>query len=441
MATGIVKKLQDLVESVYLVKDPYITEVMLASVIAHRLPNDPVWLIIVGPSGSGKSEFVNLIGTVEKVFPLSTLTSHTFISGQKNGGKETSLLTKIQSGIITFKDFTSLLSEHQDDRAVIMGQLREIYDGKYSKSFGTGETINWQGKITVVAGSTHVIHTMKQSYVAMGERFIMYEMIQPERKEAARRTMENQQEGNMGEKRTMLAEAMRVLIDTELTIPSDLPKISTELQDELLDLAELATRARSDVERNWRSPQQELTGVNPPEVPTRVAGQLQSIAKALMVITYNETGTAELLDRHRQILYKMALDSITKARRKVMVELSRYDVIETSGLAVKIGLPTTSVRRTLEDLVALDIAEREKGQTTGKGDKWNISPKYMQILRKFENIEVEGGTLTEGMILQKEVAEEKAKVEEYASLLGGVVVHEDNDGNPIDFFNPLEQDL
>lgn len=397
----IVEDLKKLIESVYLIADPYITELMVASVIAHRLSSDPTWIIVVAASGGAKSEFINMVSKCVGVHSMSTLTSHTFISGQKKSGQETSLLLRINNGIITFKDMTSLLSENKEERGIIMAQLREIYDGKFSKAFGTGEAIEWRGKITVLAGATHVIHSMKQAYSAMGERFLLYNMIQPDRIEAARRTMENQEEGQMTEKRNMLADAFRKVIEEDITIPSEIPKIAKELQNELLDLAELATRARSEVERNWRSPQMEITEVHPPEMPTRFAGQLQTIARALMVLG----GQGVLSENHKKILYKLALDSVTKTKRTAMQELAKYEVIETAGLAIKLGFPTSTIRRWLEDLTALGIAEREKGSGS-KGDRWNIIPKYKIIIQKFEGIKSEKDELTEADMEKEGVAED-----------------------------------
>src|SRR3990167_4515917 len=177
---GELKKLQSLFEGVYLIKDQYILKMLLAGVISQRLPSDPVWFIIVASSSSGKTEFINAISNCDGVVPLSTLTPKTFVSGVKlAGGKEASLLLNLNKGtdmegdgILAFKDLTSLLSERHEDRSVIMGQLREIYDGKYSKSFGTGQTVDWKGKITIIAGSTYAIHQLKQAYSALGERFL-----------------------------------------------------------------------------------------------------------------------------------------------------------------------------------------------------------------------------------------------------------------------------
>ena len=409
MSEHTLKKLQEAIEKVYLVKDPYITKVMAASVIAHFLPTDPCWIVIVAPSGGAKSEFINLINSIEwtppakegeeqelqKVHAMSTLTSKTFISGQKVVGRDTSLLLQINNGIITFKDLTSLLSEQKDERAAIMAQLREIYDGKYAKSFGTGETLSWVGKITIVAGSTYAIHSMKQAYTAMGERFIFYNMTQPERFDAAKRTMENQEEGKMTKHRERLAGNMReYLLDVLNHMPTDMLKITEQQQKDTLDLAELATRARSDVQRNWSSREQEITEVHPPEMPTRFAGQLQTMMRALMILNYHETGTMELLKDDENILSKLALDSITRSRRIAMIELSKYDVLETAGIATKIGMPTNSVRRWVEDLVALEIAEREKG-TGPKGDRWKIKKQYADLIMRYEGVAREGTELTE----------------------------------------------
>ena len=414
--------LKDEVSKVYLVNDPYIVKFLAAQMITHKLTNDPAWAVIVGASGAGKSEFINMLSKCNNTYPISTLTSHTFISGAKRGTGETSLLLKIEdeqgkhSGIITFKDLTSLLSENKDDRSVIMAQLREIYDGKYSKQFGTGEKVEWAGKITVVAGATYAIHSLRQSYTAMGERFVFYNLIAPDRKEAARRTMNNQAQGDMMARRDNLSDLMRQYIEVFIKIPEKIPPIPHELQEEVLDLAELATRARSETERNWRSPQMEITEVHPPEMPTRFAGVLMTYLLALMIINWNETGKFEIFDEDKKILNKISLDSITKSKRIAMQELAKYDWLETAAIATKINMPTPTIRRWLEDLNALGVADRIKG-TGPKGDKWRIIERYRQIMIKFEDLIYIGGDLegedeTVGNIINQEDIDEALKVGE-----------------------------
>ena len=426
-------------KKVFLLEDPYIAKVLLALVISQFTSNDPAWTVIVGPSGGGKSEFINMLSLFKWTPPgenkqeqivtaISTLTARTFVSGFKAAGKDPSLLTQITRGIITIKDMTSLLSEHKDDKAVIMAQLREIYDGKYNKRFGTGEEVNWKGKITVIAGATYAIHSMKQQYVAMGERFLFYNLIQPDREDAADKTMENQEEGKMTEHRQRFAEMFfKLAVDVLNGMPTEIPKMDKGTRKDLISLAELSTRARSDVERNWRSPKQEITDVHPPEMPTRFAGQLQSVVQALKIINYYQYKKFELLDSDKIILNKMSLDSITKMRRIIMQELARYSMIETAGLATKLCLPTNSVRNYLEDLVALGVAEREKGRGP-KGDSWKIIDKYRSMMERFEGIKFEEGKdLTEASVeptdeqflseAQEAQVEEKARQKEELNQL------------------------
>lgn len=407
-----VEELQKEIEKVYLIKDPYIVELLLSYVVCHFITGDPVWIVIVAASGGGKSEFINMIHKVKWTPPatpedsnpkeqvvtqISTMTSKTFISGAKKVGTETSLLLQISNGIITLKDFTSILSMQKDERAEIMGQFREIYDGKYAKSFGTGETLEWQGKISVLAGSTFTIHDLRQSYAAMGERFMFYELEQPAGKDAARKTMENQEEGLMAQHRENLAEKLGTLALAVLDSMrnSEPTKITSEQREDALDLAELATRARSMVRRNYYSRDQEIENVDPPEMPTRFAGQLQQLMRSLKILNQYRFNKPELTANNMKLIAKIALNSVTRARHIAMVELAKYDILTTAGIGVKLGLPTNTVRRWLEELVALNVAEREKGSGP-KGDKWLIKPQYRKILQRFENIEHEGAELTEG---------------------------------------------
>jgi hypothetical protein len=428
------KNLETELKKVYLINDSHIAKVLLALVVSQFTSSDPIWTVIVAPSGGGKSEFINMLSDFkwtkpgpnepeQVVTPISTLTSRTFVSGFKTAGKDPSLLTKISRGIITIKDMTSLLSEHKDDKAVIMAQLREIYDGKYNKKFGTGEEVNWEGKITVITGATYAIHSMRRQYVAMGERFLFYNLIQPDREKAAEKTMKNQEDGKMTEHRKNFAQLFNALaVDVlEKTIPLGIPKMDNKTRKDMISLAELSTRARSDVERNWGSPQQEITDVHPPEMPTRFAGQLQALVQSLKTVNYYEIGKFELLESDKTILNKMSLDSVTKMRRIIMQELSKYDTIETAGLATKLGLPTSSVRRYLEDLTALEVANREKGSGP-RGDRWQIKKHYRELMTKFEDIVYEEG---------KELTEESIEPDDQ-SLEEAIKIGEENEDKGID---------
>ena len=54
--------------------DPGVAEITLATVAANLLPGDPVWLLLVGAPSSGKTEVLNSVSQLEKMYSVSTLT-------------------------------------------------------------------------------------------------------------------------------------------------------------------------------------------------------------------------------------------------------------------------------------------------------------------------------------------------------------------------------
>lgn len=403
--------IQNRTSEIFLLEDQNIVDVQAMMLISHYLPLDPIWLSLVAPSSGGKTEFINALSEIPVVYSLSTLTGKTFISGAQGApGVETSLLFKLTNHIIAFKDLTSILNEQKDDRTAIMGQLREIYDGSYKKDFGTGRTVEWKGRITLLAGCTYSIHTLRQNYAAMGERILLYNIIQPSGEEQAIRAMENQESGKFKEDREGLAhlwaewhadmtEKLMEKTMTEdgkelLVLKDKLPTTGPEMKKGLAELAEFSTRARSEVERDWRSATKEMTEAHDPEMPGRMSSQLMNASLSFMLLTKLETGTFKLTDKHKKIVETIALDSITKIKRKALTWLAKYDVIHTSGLAVKMGFPTATVRRCLEDLAALNVIHREKGGGS-KGDNWIIVEKYRKLMTKYLHVKHEGGRLEE----------------------------------------------
>ena len=391
------KKIHDLMHDFYLIEDEGIIKLLCAAVVANRLPFDPVWLFLVAPSGGGKTEMIIAVNKVLGIYPISSLTSKTLISGFQRKGEETSLLFKVKNGIFTFKDFTSILSLHQEERKEVMGQFREIYDGSLNKSFGTGQEIRWRGKIGLIAGVTTIIHVARDLYAAMGERFVMYSPVIPDRKKMAERAMNNVE--IIKEKREEIKDTFENYLDKEIGIPVEFPKTPEHIFEEIRDLAEFSTRARSPVDRDWRSSQKEITFVHTPEMPTRFAAQLITLTKAFMVMN---NGKVEDLDRH--ILYKVALDSITSTRRKVLQELTRYNTVKTSGVATVLNYPTSTTRRWLEDLNALEMVDRVK---VPGGDSWKIKDEYRKIVEKFEGIKTLDTELTEA---EAEIRTDKVEV-------------------------------
>ena len=161
--------------------------------------------------------------------------------------KDPSLLPKLKHGtVLTLKDFTTVLSMHRDRRHEILSQLREIYDGSYSKSWGTGKTLNWKGKIGLIASVTTIIDTHYSIYQTLGERFVQYRIGQPDPEQVAEIAMLYQ--GEEQEMREELSTAVKEFVDgLSLEV---VPELDGETLKKLARLASFAVQARSGVIRD-----------------------------------------------------------------------------------------------------------------------------------------------------------------------------------------------
>ena len=108
------------------------------------------------------------------------------------------------------KDFTTVLSLHRDARSEILGALREIYDGEFSKDFGNGQSVSWSGRLGFLAGVTPVIDRHHQVLAVLGQRFLMLRLPPEDRDAITLRALAMR--GREAEIRADLREAMGAFI-------------------------------------------------------------------------------------------------------------------------------------------------------------------------------------------------------------------------------------
>lgn len=365
-------KLEEIIEKWLLIKDKGLIKVTVATVIANRLPTDPVWLFIVAASGGTKTEMIRGLEKVDGMYSISDLTPQTFLSGEKSTKKASLLLRLPSEVILTYKDFTTVLTMHQDKKHAIMAQLREIYDGYYKKEFGTGETKEWKGKLGFIAGVTTVVDKHQSLFSTLGERFIQYRPKQPGKIEVAKKAMAN----SSGEKR-MRDEIQDAFADfiASVKIPEEKIEVSEEIKDRIAHLATFCVMARSGVIRDGSS-NREIELIPDSEMPTRLAKQLVTLYCALSLIS------GGFIEEDYELIYKIGLDSLPKTRRLVLENLiAASDYKETAEVATAIDYPTNTTRRVLEDLAGLGVVKRDH-QGQGHADKWLISEEIRMYLKK-----------------------------------------------------------
>jgi putative DNA primase/helicase len=341
--------------------DPGAVEIALASIVANYAQGDAVWPLLVGPPGCGKSEIVSALKDAPCVWPLSSLTPQTLLSGFERKGKDNrgpaSMLIQIGSfGIIAFKDLTTVLTMHHEARSQIFGQLREVADGRTEKSFGNGLRVEWEGKLGLIAGVTPVIDEQHSFLSVMGERFLLYRLPEVTRREIAARSLKRRgHEEELRERiRTMVAEFLgRFRGVGQLELPE-------HFTEPLITLADIVTRARSAVARDRQT--RDILYLPEPEAPTRLAKQVAQLMAAALAIGVDETEAWRLAQ-------KIGWDSVPAVRSAVIRLLSRHEEeLPRAELPEKTGLPETTARRVVEDLVVLGIVTQRKDS-----GKWLIT--------------------------------------------------------------------
>ena len=190
-------------------------------------------------------------------------------------------------GILAFKDLTTVLTMHREARAQIIGQLREVADGRTEKSFGNGLRLEWEGKLGLIAGVTPVIDEQHAFLAVMGERFVLYRMPEVSRPEIARRSLARR--GREQELRERIVSLVAEFLARFRKVGYlELPDRFTE---PLITLADIVTRARSGVARDHQT--RDILYLPEPEAPTRFAKQIaQLMAAAIKIGVPEERGVA-----------------------------------------------------------------------------------------------------------------------------------------------------
>ena len=365
--------LEETIHKWLLINDKGLIRVLVGTVVANKLKADPVWLFIIAAPGGSKTELIRGLNKVDKVYSISDLTPQTFLSGEKNN-KTGSLLLRLPFGtIFTYKDFTTVLTMHRDKQQAIISQLREIFDGYYRKEFGTGETKDWVGKIGFIAGVTTVIDRHHEIYSVLGERFVQYRPIQPDRIALAKKAI-----SNSGGEDLMREEIQKAMADyiSGIKIPEEKVAIPDWLVDKVAHLASFVVKARSGIIRESYHTR-EIEQIPDPELPTRLAKQLITLATAFSLMN-----NGQFTEDDYSLIYKIGLDSLP-AKRKLTIEalLKQEDYLETSEFAIAIGYPTNTTRRILEDLQGLQLIDKQP-KWKGNNDGWKIKNSTIEDLKK-----------------------------------------------------------
>jgi hypothetical protein len=343
-------------------------KIILACVAAHRIEDrPPVWVLAIAPPGSMKTAILESLHGLPSIPFVDEVTDKTFISGKVDEPGKTrktpaSYLHRIgREGILVSADFGTILCTDKRVRNTVLAQLRRIFDGRFTRQFGTDENTEertWEGRLTLLAGGTPGVDSYHNVFQSLSERFVRVRWPRAGGIDAGRRAL--RQEETVVKVDLMMAvhDFLLRVLRREAIEP---PLIDPQWEQRIATLSEVVALARADVPR-VRDGKREICESPPPEGNTRLAQELAQVGWAVL------NGRTEVGEEEFALIVRAGLDSIPPIRKQVLMALLK------GTSAYTLGLPESSVNRALEDLQAIGLA-------TKKGDRdWQLSETARALL-------------------------------------------------------------
>lgn len=368
------RKLADHISEWFYQPDLDALRISLATAISHfSHEDDPVWLYVVGVPGSGKTSIiVECLSVIEKSRVLSDLSVPSLISGMSKPGKcaNYGLLHEVgKSAIFIFKDFTTILTKRREDRDQVLGALREIYDGRYSRQFGTSKRTEslWQGKITVVAAVTPAIESMWAVNNKMGDRFVQVRLPRADGVETAQ--FARKQIGHKLELKEMMRALTREFIKAGSGTFS--PSISALLSNEMDSLAEVVAWLRCHVDHDQRD---RILYVGQPEMPTRLIQSFTQIARSHATLFRRDINSDDI-----RLARRVAIDTIPMTRLRIFQTIPDEASITRTEVAKLTGLARSTITYLTDELEALHVLSVDREEDS---NSYRFTDRFQELKYK-----------------------------------------------------------
>lgn len=284
---------------------------VLLSIVASSHVKIPIWLLLSGASGTGKSELIGLLNEVDNTLIVSDFTD----AGLRKG-----LLNVIDGKTLLNDDITKLL----DAESTTISTLRIVFSGQFVRWEGISRDVAeaiTSGKVRfqIIFGTVPAIETYREKLQELGERFITY------RFKVDRKEMLNHLEDWDEEALDRCALKVKEFI-SGLNIDDDSFPAETVYDERLKILADWVAKARSYIPRRNFPMQGEFVDYFPePEVGSRLFKQLKKLLIMLALIDgrVDDKYRAVPNDADFSVILKVALDSLPLNRLRVIEAISK----------------------------------------------------------------------------------------------------------------------
>ena len=386
----------------FCLKDTFAIDIALATAITRNAKTVPLWIIMIAPSGAGKSELIRPLE--DKKNPsttevMSKITPNTFLSGRKGEYVDFAQTLENTPKLFLTYDFAQFAKLDAKDKAQVWAQLRDIYDGFIERKAGLGVFKKVDGlRVNWIICTTPIMDSELLVQQELGTRELIFRF---EHEEINEEQLMNKVWDNselVDEMRKELAFFVRSFIEKKESAGIKENSISDKTKKELMLIAKTISVLRAATESDTFSG--ELTNFVYKEMPTRILLQLKSLFIGLKNLDEKYSDGRAL-----KAIQKVALSSIHPVRLRIIIELLHEGAVSTTKIqkSLSIGYKTVVTQLyTAQQLGLVKYSETEEDdsfegvQRSWKKKVWTTTDhEVVEYLKNVKELKTEWVTLFE----------------------------------------------
>lgn len=377
--------------------DPAPLYAVCGTVIANTMRGYPIWLMLIGPPESGKTELLKPLlrisgcrecGDLSGKAGLLSATRAKDRAADATGGLLHDMPKGVDGGYrgaLVMLDFArTVLAADPASMRSTLGAIGMLHDQHYQREVGTdgGQTLSFSGRIGFLAACTDVIDhpDHQQANAEMGERCLYLRYPESDGFHEIGSALDNPD--GTGKTKAMAdlfwdwSQEIKLNWD-EVIPPRDL---TVAEKRRIVALAQFCAKGRSGVMRD-RYNKQEVHGLSRSALGPRIANSLAQLMRGMERIGCTP-------EENARVLCQVAMDSLPAIRARVITVLQAQGLqgpqgseaigLEAGYVASEIRVSTAATKRTLEDLAVHGITRSNRPDGQGL---WTLTEQAEQLLK------------------------------------------------------------
>jgi len=363
--------------------DSYVAEAVFCAYLSNIIhnPPEPVWLQVIGPPSSHKTESLRPYLGYEDTIDVSSLTPNSLISGYRDpDDNDPSLILKLDGKVLLIKDLTAIHSMDRISRDKIYGDLRDAFDGLCSKASGTAGLVRYTARFGVLCAVTEIVDAFARESQQLGERFLSFRTFRymPSHRQACdylrhvtavapskhhwRTTL-----------RTVVWDALTALKQQSRNPSFTLPSPTDTQREVVIALAHLISQFRT-------SP------INDTPVTGEMASRLVQQLTAITSCRAFADGRTEWNDDDLSLARRIALDTLPVQRRRLLMTLYHKDTLppppmSATQLAAMARCTVSEAASLMRQYTHTNLVSIARPDGPSRERRYTLSPDVRDLIR------------------------------------------------------------